>query len=126
MEGCQIVEQGTYEELMTLNARFADFIRYHETDDTESSSSSSSSSEDVDQPADVEKHKIYRRQRSQENTELRRRKRAVLERAISLEAEKKLQEKRAEEKEEEDEEEYRHRSVSCKTMLKYRFLSGLC
>ena len=108
MDECAIAEQGTYDELIALNQRFAEFIQTHQrTDvsDSSSSSSSSSSSDEGDRVVnEIEKAPGLKRQKSQEASVLRKRKRAALERCLSIEAEKRSEEKHAEQQEEEEEE----------------------
>ena len=106
MDECAIAEQGTYDELIALNQRFAEFIQTHQgTDVSDSSSSSSSSSDESDGVVnEIEKAPVLKRQKSQETSVLRKRKRAALERCLSVEAEKRSEEKQAEQQEEEEEE----------------------
>ena len=103
MDECAIAEQGTYDELIALNQRFAEFIQTHQgTDVSDSSSSSSSSSDEGDRVVnDIEKAPALKRQKSPEASVLRKRKRAALERCLSVEAEKRS-EKQAELQEEEE------------------------
>ena len=120
MDECAIAEQGTYDELIALNQRFAEFIQTHQrTDVSDSSSSSSSDDDEGDSVVDeIKKAPVLKRQKSQETSVLRKRKRAALERCLSVEAEKRSEEKQAEKQEEEEEE-------HCQGAVSWQFVTKL-